>query len=68
MLATENAFTEYPDIVSFKQLMQMLHIGRNKACNLLKTDNPSIRRQYLFEFISVNLHKTSVLVLFNLTI
>lgn len=43
MLTTENTFTEYPDIVSFKQLMQMLHIGRNKACNLLKTDIPSIR-------------------------
>lgn len=43
MLTTENTFTDYPDIVSFKQLMQMLHIGRNKACTLLKGDIPSIR-------------------------
>lgn len=43
MLTVENTFTDYPDIVSFKQLMQMLHIGRNKACNLLKGDIPSIR-------------------------
>ncbi len=43
MLTVENTFTDYPDIVSFKELMQMLHIGRNKACNLLKRDIPSIR-------------------------
>ena len=39
----ENTFTEYPDIVSPKQLMQMLHIGRNKAFKLLNGDIPSIR-------------------------
>ena len=44
MLTKENTFTEYPDIVTPKQLMQMLHIGRNKAFKLLNTDEiPSIR-------------------------
>lgn len=35
MLTMENTFTEYPDIVSPKQ---MLHIGRNKAFEFLKGD------------------------------
>ena len=43
MLTKENTFTEYPDIVSPKQMMQMLHIGRNKAFQLLNGDIPSIR-------------------------
>lgn len=43
MLTKENSFTEYPDIVSLKDLMAMLHIGRSKACNLLRNDIPSIR-------------------------
>lgn len=43
MLTKENTFTEYPDIVSPKQMMQMLHIGRNKAFELLKGDIHSIR-------------------------
>lgn len=43
MLTKENTFVEYPDIVSPKQLMQMLHIGRNKAFKLLNGDIPSIR-------------------------
>ena len=43
MLTIENTFTEYPDIVSPNQMMQMLHIGRNKAFQLLKGDIPSIR-------------------------
>ena len=42
MLTKENTFTEYPDIVSPKQMMQMLHIGRNKAFELLKGDIHSI--------------------------
>jgi len=43
MLTKENTFVEYPDIVTPKQLMQMLHIGRNKAFKLLNGDIPSIR-------------------------
>ncbi len=36
MITEENIFTEYPEIVSFKQLMEMLHIGRSRATALLK--------------------------------
>ena len=43
MLTKENTFTEYPDIVTTKQMRQMLHIGRNKAFELLKGDIHSIR-------------------------
>lgn len=43
MLTIENTFTEYPDIVSPKQMMQMLRIGRNKAFELLKKEIRSIR-------------------------
>ncbi len=43
MLTAENTFKEYPDIVSTKQMMKMLHIGRNKAFQLLNGDIPSIR-------------------------
>ena len=31
-------FVNYPDVVSVKQLMEMLHIGRSKAYELLQTD------------------------------
>ncbi len=43
MLTKENSFTEYPDIISLNDLMKILHIGRSKACNLLRTEIPSIR-------------------------
>lgn len=43
MLTTENTFVEYPDIVSPSQMMDMLHIGRNKAFQLLKGEIRSIR-------------------------
>lgn len=35
MVTIDNIFTEYPDIVSFDQMRKMLHIGRNKAFQLL---------------------------------
>lgn len=63
MLTKENVFTEYPDIVTPKQLMQMLHIGRNKAFKLLNTDEiPSIRigkshkipKIYVIEYLNKN--------------
>ena len=63
MLTKENTFTEYPDIVTPKQLMQMLHIGRNKAFKLLNTDEiPSIRigkshkipKIYVIEYLNKN--------------
>lgn len=34
---TENIFTEYPDIVSRKELQNMLNIGNNTAFNLLNS-------------------------------
>jgi hypothetical protein len=60
MLTIENTFTEYPDIVSPKQMMQMLHIGRNKAFQLLNGDIPSIRigtshkipKIYIIEYVN----------------
>ncbi len=36
MLTVENTFKDYPDIVSFDQMREMLHIGRNKAYSLIK--------------------------------
>ncbi len=60
MLTAENTFKEYPDIVSTKQMMKMLHIGRNKAFELLKGDIPSIRigsthkipKLYIIEYLN----------------
>lgn len=31
-------FINYPDVVSVKELMEMLHIGRNKAYELLQSN------------------------------
>lgn len=36
MITTENIFTNYPDVVSTKQMQEMLHIGRNTAYKLLE--------------------------------
>ena len=36
MITTENIFTNYPDVVSTKQIQEMLHIGRNTAYKLLE--------------------------------
>ena len=35
MFTTENTFTEYPDIVTTDDLMDMLHIARSKAYELI---------------------------------
>lgn len=35
MVYIDNIFTEYPDIVSLDEMRKMLHIGRNKALQLL---------------------------------
>lgn len=32
-----NMFSEYPDVLTVDQLMEMLHIGRNAAYSLLKS-------------------------------
>ena len=36
MVTIENTFKDYPDIVSFDQMREMLHIGRNKAYSLIE--------------------------------
>lgn len=36
-LTTANTFAEYPNIVSSKQLQEMLGIGRNTTLNLLSS-------------------------------
>lgn len=38
MLNTTNVFTAYPDIVTTKELCEMLHIGKSKAYDLLKNN------------------------------
>lgn len=38
-----NMFKEYPDIVTTKEMMEMLHIGRNKAYELLDTEIKSFK-------------------------
>ena len=38
MLDTNNTFTEYNDIVTTRELMEMLHIGKSKAYELLKNN------------------------------
>lgn len=37
MLDTTNIFTDYPDIVTTEEMMSMLHIGKNKAYELLNS-------------------------------
>lgn len=37
MLNTANIFTEYSDIVTTNEMAAMLHIGKNKAYELLNT-------------------------------
>jgi len=36
MVTSENIFTNYPYIVSTKQMQEMLHIGRNTVYKLLE--------------------------------
>ena len=36
MITVENAFKDYPYIVSFDQMREMLHIGKNKGYTLLE--------------------------------
>lgn len=36
MVTVENTFRDYPDVVSFDQMREMLHIGRNKAYSLIE--------------------------------
>ncbi len=38
MMTTDTTFTDYPDIISVKQLQEMLHIGKNRARELLRSN------------------------------
>ncbi len=38
LYTTDNIFKEYPDIVTTNQMLEMLHIGRNKAYELLNNN------------------------------
>ena len=55
MVTTDNSFKEYPDIVSVKQLQEMLHIGKNRGLELLRRNEIScIRIGYTFKIPKVN--------------
>ena len=55
MMTIENAFKEYPDIVSVKQLQEMLHIGKNRALELVRNNEITcIRIGYTFKIPKVN--------------
>lgn len=56
MLTTENTFRNYPDIISVKQMQEMLHIGRNTAYRLLEEksiDSIRIGRTHKIPKVSV---------------
>lgn len=44
MLTKENVFTEYKNLVTVEELMQMLRIGKNKAYELLQTGKIKSKR------------------------
>lgn len=56
MVTVENTFKDYPDILSFDQVREMLHIGRNKAYTLIeqkKIRSIRIERRHKIPKISV---------------
>lgn len=56
MVTIENTFRDYPDVVSFDQMREMLHIGRNKAYTLIeqkKIHSIRIGRRHKIPKISV---------------
>ena len=55
MITLDDAFRDYPDIVSVKQLQEMLHIGKNRALELLHSRQISyIRIGYVFKIPKMN--------------
>lgn len=55
MITLDNTFKDYPDIVSVKQLQEMLHIGKNRALELLHSRQIScIRIGYVFKIPKTN--------------
>ena len=52
----ENMFQNYPDVVTIKQLMQMLNIGKNKAYELIKNktiQTVRIGKKYIIPKVAV---------------
>lgn len=51
-------FNDYPDIVSIKQMMVMLNIGRNTAYNLINTNQiKSIKIGRIHKIPKINIIK-----------
>ncbi|MGN0470500.1 MAG: helix-turn-helix domain-containing protein [Acutalibacteraceae bacterium] len=51
-----NMFAKYPDVVTIQQLMQMLHIGKNKAYELIHNgtiQTVKIGKKYIIPKVSV---------------
>lgn len=51
-----NIFSEYPDVITVYQLMEMLHIGKNAAYSLLKSGEIKtirIGRRYIIPKTSI---------------
>lgn len=51
-----NMFEKYPDVVTIQQLMQMLHIGKNKAYELIHNgtiQTVRIGKKYIIPKVSV---------------
>lgn len=49
-------FSDYPDVITVNQLMEILHIGKNAAYNLLQTGEIKtirIGRRYIIPKISI---------------
>lgn len=56
MLTLENTFTEYPNIVSTKDLREMLNIGRSTCLKLLSSKEiKSVRIGRVYKIPKVNI-------------
>lgn len=54
-LTLENAFTDYPNLVTTKQLQEMLQIGRTTALKLLKSKEiSSIKIGSIYKIPKIN--------------
>lgn len=51
-----NIFEKYPDVITIQQLMQMLHIGKNKAYELIHNgtiQTVKIGKKYIIPKVAV---------------
>ena len=56
-------FSEYPDVITVEQLMEMLHIGKNAAYSLLKSGEVKtirIGRRYIIPKQSIITYISSI--------